>query len=367
VKRLIIYLVLLLFDMKEAGAQIPPPTSAPTAVPTFKLFLIGDAGEGDTTGATLGDLRVKLLQNPNSAVIFLGDNCYIRSLHGLLKVEAGGFDGSKRAQNRLMSQLSILREYKGYAYFVPGNHDWYNRINLKAGKKHLAREEKFIEDTLGTFKSLKNDGETFIPSNGEPGPVLRTFNEGRTAVIFIDTYRLIIEEANRDEKNEPLLTAFYSKLHEMLKEATRKKQKIIVAAHHPIHAKGKHSQVMAMWQSMVRRFANSNTNYPPYNRMAKQLDSLLKAHNRPDIYYVSGHEHSLEYFFNDSLHYIVSGAGSRIDQVDYKETDNPNEYFIWNEEGYFEIQFFGKFERVLIHHRKSNDSEIKVHCIAGCE
>ena len=49
--------------------------------------------------------------------------------------------------------------------------------------------------------------------------------------------------------------------------------------------------------------------------MAAHLDSLLKAHHHPDVYYVSGHEHSLEYFSNDSLSYIVSGAGSRVDQV----------------------------------------------------
>ena len=101
--------------------------------------------------------------------------------------------------------------------------------------------------------------------------------------------------------------------------------------------------------------------------MATHLDSLLKEQNRPDIYYVAGHEHSLEYFYNDSLHYLVSGAGSKVDQVDYKETVNENEYFIWNEEGFFEIQFFGKFERVLMYHRKDHNSKIEVHCVAGCK
>ena len=101
--------------------------------------------------------------------------------------------------------------------------------------------------------------------------------------------------------------------------------------------------------------------------MATHLDSLLKAHHHPDIYYVSGHEHSLEYFYNDSLHYLVSGAGSRIDKVDYKAVDKPEEYFIWNEEGFFEIEFYGKFERVLMYHRKDNKSELQVHCLAGCE
>ena len=57
--------------------------------------------------------------------------------------------------------------------------------------------------------------------------------------------------------------------------------------------------------------------------MATHLDSVLKEHNRPDIYYVSGHEHSLEYFFNDSLHYLVSGAGSKVAQAHAEGVEPP--------------------------------------------
>src|SRR5665213_2948100 len=85
-------------------------------VPSFKLYLIGDAGEGDTAGPTLRDLRVKLLANPNSAVIFLGDNCYLKTfISSLFNLEVGGFNGSKFAQRRLMSHVGIMKEYKGSA------------------------------------------------------------------------------------------------------------------------------------------------------------------------------------------------------------------------------------------------------------
>jgi len=362
-----IYSVCLITVVLLAGI-VDAQTTPQTASPTFKLFLIGDAGEGDTTGATLHDLRRKLLENPNSAVVFLGDNCYVNTFHGLIKVEQGGYDGSKTAQRRIMSQLNILREYKGFAYFVPGNHDWFNMANLRRAKKHLLREEKFIEDSMKNFKSLRNEGNVFLPSQGESGPVSRNFNEGRTRVIFIDTYRLIIAESRPNQgDNANELKTFYRDLDTQLNDATAKKQKIIVVAHHPIHAKGKHAQPIVWWQSAVRRFADSNVNYPPYNKMAIRLDSLLKAHHHPDIYYISGHEHSLEYFYDDSLHYIVSGAGSRVDQVDYKDKVNDGEYFIWNEEGFFEIEFYGKYEKILMYHRKDNNSELQVHCLAGCD
>ncbi|HLG35672.1 MAG TPA: hypothetical protein VI757_12390 [Bacteroidia bacterium] len=149
-------------------------------------------------------------------------------------------------------------------------------------------------------------------------------------------------------------------------DATAKRQKIIVAAHHPIRSKGKHSFPLAFWERLSRRVADSNSNYPPYNRMATHLDSVLKEHNRPDIYYVSGHEHSLQYFFNDSLHYIVSGSGSKIDKVDLESCLNEGECLQWNEAGFFEIAFYGRKQTVLMYHRKDYQSELHVDCVAGC-
>jgi len=337
-----------------------------TEGPTFRLFLIGDAGEDDSTEATLHDLGVMLNKYPNSAVIFLGDNCYRKAMYGILPYNVKGYDGSKIAKKRMMSQLNILKNYKGYAYFVPGNHDWWNYTNMKKGKKALLKEELFIESTLKNYTSLKNNGSTFLPSNGHPGPVVREFNNDRTRVIFLDSYRLILEEGEK-KQDSTVLNTFYRNMRKVLKEGIAKKQKIIVVGHHPIHAKGKHSLPLAAWQTTFRRFADANTNYPPYNRMALRLDSLLKEERRPDIFYVSGHEHSLEYFNNDSLQYLVSGAGSKVDMVDYKETVKENEYFIWNQEGFFEIEFYGKYERVLIHHRKDINSKLEEHCLTGCD
>ncbi|MFI5219937.1 MAG: metallophosphoesterase family protein [Bacteroidia bacterium] len=357
----VIFLISCLIFSVNVFAQKPEE-------PTFRLYLIGDAGDDDTTEATLLDLGKKLHENPNSAVVFLGDNCYRKAMYGLLPMKVKGYDGSKITVARVMSQLNILKGYEGWAYFIPGNHDWWNYTNLRYGKRALLKQEKFIESVMKgkDFSTLKSLDNIFIPDGGSPGPVFREFNEGKTRVIFIDSYRLILGEGDR-KRDTLILNAFYRNLKTQLAEGTAKKQKIIVVAHHPIHAKGRHSLPLVGWQKMVRRFADSNTNYPPYGSMAQRLDSLLKLQHRPDIYYVAGHEHSLEYFFNDSLHYIVSGAGSKTDHVDYKETVKENEYFIWNEEGFFEIEFYGRFERLLIHHRKDLKSPLEVHCITGCE
>lgn len=336
--------------------------------PSFKLFLVGDAGEGDTTGQTLLDLKAKLMDNPNSAVVFLGDNCYTNTFYGLIQLEVGGYNGTKIAGKRIMSQLNILRGYKGSAYFIPGNHDWFNHINLDKGKKRLMAEQLFIEDTLKNFTSLRNHDEgTFLPVNGSPGPVSRDFNNGKTRIVFIDTHRLIIEEGRKSHLDSVLLKTFYEELKAQLTDATNKHEKIIVVAHHPIHAKGKHSFPLVFMERLNRRFADSNTNYPPYNKMATHLDSLLKEHHHPDIFYVSGHEHSLEYFLTDSLHYIVSGAGSKTDKLLLESCQDSDECLQWNEEGFFEIDFYGRKETVLMYHRKDLKSKLEVLCISGCE
>ncbi len=338
-------------------------------VPTFKLYLIGDAGEGDTTGATLYDLHNKLMKNDSSAVIFLGDNCYEKTfLSAVFRLEEGGFDGSATARRRVMAQLNILRGYKGSAYFVPGNHDWWNLIALKKGKRLLKKEQTFIEDTLNKFTSIKNHNTgTFLPKDGSPGPVSLDFNRGRTRVIYIDTYRLIIEEGQKNKRAKAILDTFYNNLSAQLKDATSKHEKIIVVAHHPIHSKGNHSGALVFAERFIRRFGDNNTNYPPYHKMAVHLDSLLKKQNHPDIYYVSGHEHSLEYFSNDSLHYIVSGAGSRLDPVKQESCEDATECLQWNEEGFFEIDFYGHRESVIMYHHLNDKSPMVEHCIAGCK
>src|SRR6185436_8477843 len=214
--------------------------------PTFRVYLIGDAGDDDTTEATLLDLGKKLHENSNSAVIFLGDNCYRGGMYGMLPMKVKGYDGSRITQARVMSQLNILKNYEGSAYFIPGNHDWWNYTNLSKGKRALLSEEKFIEKTLKgkDFSKLKNGDNTFIPDEGHPGSVIREFNDNKTRIIFIDTYRLILAEGD-PKRDTFLLNTFFRDMKKALADGTAKKQKIIVVAHHPIHAKGKHSLPLA--------------------------------------------------------------------------------------------------------------------------
>ena len=78
--------------------------------------------------------------------------------------------------------------------------------------------------------------------------------------------------------------------------------------------------------------------------MASKIDSILRCY--PGIYYVSGHLHALQYFYTkDRVHYIISGAGSKENNVSekkmihYGQGHSPNNYLIWNSGGFFELEF----------------------------
>ena len=90
----------------------------------FKIFLVGDAGDHEESGETLINLHKELVKFPNSAVVFLGDNSYKDDLWGILAFGFKGFDSSKNTMEKIRSQLSLLDNYKGSAFFIPGNHDW---------------------------------------------------------------------------------------------------------------------------------------------------------------------------------------------------------------------------------------------------
>lgn len=333
--------------------------SQSTDTSSFKIFLIGDAGVCDTSGATLLDLQSKLKDSPNSAVVFLGDNCYKKIFFGLFPLEIKGYDGGKKTRSRMMSQLNILRNYNGSAYFVPGNHDWWNTMKIKKGKKHLLKEQMFVEDSLRKFTTLRNynDG-TFLPVNGDAGPVSKSVNDGKIRIVFIDTYRLILEEGKK-HRDTTLLETFYRNLENEITDATAKHQSIVLAGHHPMQSVGKHSQPLMFVEKLGKRFATSNSNYPPYHTMVVRINSLLKKYNSSSIYYASGHEHSLEYFYKDSIHYIVSGSGSKIDKVEFESRKTDTECVQWNQGGFFEIDFIREKGKVIMYHRENEKSELK--------
>lgn len=320
---------------------------------SFKIFLIGDAGDHEEAGEALTNIQKELVKSPNSAVIFLGDNSYKNILWGIIPVGFKGFDSSHVTIEKVRSQLSMLDNYKGYAYFTPGNHDWWNRTTYEKGKRKLQMEESFIEENLKKNVNIANPDNTFLPRNGSYGPEFVDINQGNIRIIFLDTYRIIQTGIKKKEIPEEEKT-FYGRLDSVIREAYLMKKKIVVVAHHPVHVAGPYNRLLKH-PYLFARIKASSPDFPSYRAMTSKINAILVKY--PGIFYASGHAHTLQYFYTeDSIHYIISGAGSKermLKEKDIEKYNNllsPNEYLLWNSGGFFEIDFTGETTSTFLYY-----------------
>lgn len=318
----------------------------------YKIFLIGDAGDDEMTTQTLDSLKSVLSLNPNSAVFFLGDNSYRNAMGGLMPFGYKGFDSSAETQSKVRSQLALLNGYKGSAYFVPGNHDWWNTMNFKRGKPRLKLEENFIEQNLALNTTIQNPGNTFMPKNGTPGPEAVDLNNGKIKVIAIDTYWLIMLQFKQNPaENRAYEKVFYHNLDSLLADGTAKNQKIMIVCHHPVYYK-RYRNPPPAWL-IPARIGMSDPSFPSFKKMSEQITAILKKY--PGVYFAAGHQHAIQYHYTDSIHYIISGAGSRLIHVPKKKAaetppNTANNCIFWNDKGFFEVTFYPGHENITIYH-----------------
>jgi predicted MPP superfamily phosphohydrolase len=330
----------ILISMNTAIAQEP-----------FKIFLVGDAGDHREAGETLVNLHKELIKNPHSAVVFLGDNSYKDELWGILPFGFKGFDSSENTMEKVRSQLALLNNYKGSAFFIPGNHDWWNRSTYEKGYPKLVMEESFIEENLKNNSTIANPDNVFLPKNGNYGPAVVEFNHHTVRLVFIDTYR-IIQTGIKKGKIPLEEKTFYERLDSVIREGWLLKQKIIVVAHHPVQSIGPYNRLLKK-PYLFGRIKSSSPDFPSYRAMSEQINKILKRY--PGIYYGSGHLHALQYLYTrDSIHYIISGAGSREKKLSGKDISkydaslSPDEFLLWNTGGFFSIEFSGKTDKTIL-------------------
>lgn len=308
----------------------------------FRIYLVGDAGDHTEAGETLLNLRRELLSHPNSAVVFLGDNSYKNDLLGLLHFGFKGFDSSRNTMDKIQGQLNLMKDYRGWVYFTPGNHDWWNRTSYEKGKGKLAMEESFIESNIKLNTTIANPDRVFLPTHGGYGPEFAELNHGTIRLVFFDSYRIIQTGIKKSKPPEEEKT-FYRRLDSVIREGYLQKQKIIVISHHPVYLRGPYDRNLKH-PYFFARIKASNSSFPSYRIMIDSIRNVLNHY--PGIYYVSGHVHALQYFNTaEGIHYIISGAGSKEIQLSpekvsqYDKPLSPNEYLLWNTGGFFELDY----------------------------
>ncbi len=318
----------------------------------FSLYLIGDAGEDTTSGPALLRLKEKLLETPNSAVIFLGDNVYPSGLK----------TNNPNSIKRMESQLQILKEYQGQVYFIPGNHDWNaqkpNGINI------LKQQQNFVSDYLKKNTTVKNKNEkTFLPKNALPGPETVMLNEYLRLIIIDTQWFLHCYKKNKIGSKASTKKLFYNRLDSLLNYSVAHDEKIIIAAHHPIYTNGEHSKKKQPLRFLINytplqvfgllglnRLLSQDIEQPRYKRMRKKMIKIFEKYPNK-ITYVSGHDHNLQFIIKDSVTYIVSGAGSKLSKIRKdKKTSIDGDFLMKQDDytGFVELTYDEKRFRILV-------------------
>lgn len=295
------FLILILFGCQWSQAQ------------EFSLYLIGDTGKDTIPSETLYLLEFESKSNENSGIIFLGDNVYPRG------IPQNAQENSHQARI-LINQLNLFDNYKGHLFIIPGNHDWAN--GKRKGKNNAEAQEQVIANWRQKHNNIKND-VIFYPSKASPGPETILINQN-IRLIFLNS-QWFLQPSKRKRKNSEA-KAVFTQLDSLIIAAKKNKEHVILLAHHPIYSNGKHASSKEPFRALfqytplrllgylgINRLFRQDIRDHVYKKYAKNIKTLMEKHEQ--IIYVSGHEHNIQHFIKSNNHFIVSGAGSKVERI----------------------------------------------------
>lgn len=297
-----------------------PSVKAQNGALDHKVYLIGDAGEPDLAPDNfklLGETLSKA--DENSTLIILGDNIYSKGLPPQQHPERDAHE------QKIARQLDLIKNFKGRAFIVPGNHDWAK--GKPYGWQRVLNQEAFVEEYLG-------DEEVFFPKGGCPGPVEFELADGLFLILFDMQWML-----HRWEKpSKESACQFQStvdvlvELEDLIKK--HKNDRVIVAAHHPLYSDGIHGGRSQLKDHLFPLTAASKSLYiplpiigsiyplfrttigniqdiphPKYKAIRNSIEASLKQNQ--NAIYVAGHEHSLQHIQRDGINHIISGSAAK--------------------------------------------------------
>lgn len=311
---------------EEASSEFPNKEIS------HSFYLIGDAGNSPigSESAGLQAFKAEIKKaSKQSTVLFLGDNIYPRGLP-----EEGG-KGREFAEYQLKIQTDAVKDFKGEAIFIPGNHDWYS-----GGLKGLKRQEKYIEDALG-----KN---TFLPEDGCPIEKVEISDD--VQMIIVDTEWYLVNWDNHPTMNDDCeiktRARFFEEFESLVKKARGKST--IIAMHHPMFTNGLHggeynfkshmepAPILGTIKNLLREtsgVSQEDLQNRRYLELKKRIVTLTQENDK--AIFVSGHEHNLQYLVRDNIPQIVSGAGSKS-----SATNNVVDAFSSSDAGYARLDIF---------------------------
>ncbi len=343
---------------REENARLSSTEPSTNLALQHTVFLIGDAGDATDVEA---NSAVKTLEkhleqaSENSSVLFLGDNIYPVGLSPKSKKE-------KRAvgESHLDAQINILKNFAGQPIFIPGNHDWY-----KYGVKGLDRQERYLEKHINRNRGIEDDdddnwGNYFLPDEGCSGPEIVEVND-KLIIVVIDSQWWLSNWDKVPNINDGCEIRTRAAFAQAFKDAIRKNKEknIVVALHHPLYSNGIHGGKTSLknhifpLESLIHGFylplpvlgtvaqglrATIGSRQDIVNSFFREMreDLIDPAEEHGEFIFVSGHEHSLQYFQKRGQHFVISGAGSKNSTT----TGGNQVSFAYGNEGFSKIDFY---------------------------
>jgi hypothetical protein len=289
-----------------------------------RIVLIGDGGQLTKGKHIIADaVRKNVKLDEKTLVLYLGDNLYRVGLPD------DAYVGYQQAKNVLDSQLSVVENTPARVIMIPGNHDWNN--GGKEGYNAIVRQQYYV-DLLGK-QNVK-----YYPEGGCPGPVEVSLNDDVVVVIMDSQWWIHPFDKPEVESDCPYKTEaeVLTQLQDII--SRNYKKLLIFACHHPFRTNGLHGGAYGIKQHIFP-FTDLGKNlyiplpvvgsiypisrsvfgtpqdlrHPDYADMVNQVENVMKAH--PNVIFVAGHDHSLQYIKDSSFNYIVSGSGSKRQRV----------------------------------------------------
>jgi hypothetical protein len=298
---------------------------AQTDTIAHRIVLIGDGGELTAEGKhpVVDAVRRTIPMDARTTILYLGDNIYG------LGLPDDQYSEYQKFKAVLDTQLSIVEGTKAKVYMIPGNHDWEN--GGPGGFDAILREQLYV-DLLG------KDNVSFFPKDGCPGPVEVNLGNDVTIVLFDSQWWLHPGDKPEIESDCPYKTKeeVATQIEEIVSRNSRKL--IILASHHPFRSNGPHGGYFPIKKHIfpltdiqrnlyiplpiigsIYPIARSvfgtpqDVKHPTYQNMVDLVTNSLRA--TPNVVFVAGHEHSLQWIQDSSYNYIISGSACKTSRV----------------------------------------------------